>query len=186
MACIPTISFGISIQYERFPLYEALSAASHLLYCAKSDEKKNCMVVRLQKHSGQSLSLLLGNEDCTLLEKILAAGKDKKEEEMLATLGYTLENNRAQITVLNERVAKGAIDKATYTEAWLHLFDNEGQKKAEDYVTEICEIYYDGLLTGCDRALVPDYGEGADGSLQVLLCMLRFKKFMMEKGGREV
>lgn len=58
---VPSLSFGISVCYSNFPLYEALDVSAELLFdIAKS--KKNCTAVRLQKHSGQSEGLLIYND----------------------------------------------------------------------------------------------------------------------------
>jgi CRISPR-associated protein Cmr2 len=46
-----TISFGVSISYYKFPLYEALEAAEHLISTAKK-EGKNRIALRVLKHSG--------------------------------------------------------------------------------------------------------------------------------------
>lgn len=50
----PTLSAGISIQYQKSPLYEALERADSLLHQAKAGAK-NALYVELQKHSGKSL-----------------------------------------------------------------------------------------------------------------------------------
>lgn len=57
----PSISFGISIQYYKYPLKEALEKAfSNLFYKAKSKkEEKNAAILTLIKHSGQVIDLEL-------------------------------------------------------------------------------------------------------------------------------
>lgn len=54
-AIIPSMSFGVSITYYKFPLYEALASARHLLFgVAKNVDGKNAIAWRLQKNSGSS------------------------------------------------------------------------------------------------------------------------------------
>jgi len=49
----PTLSFGVSISYYKFPLYEALEVSRKLLFAdAKSKEGKNAIAVRVLLHSG--------------------------------------------------------------------------------------------------------------------------------------
>ena len=50
----PTFSFGVSVTYYKFPLYEAREAATHQLFgVAKKTRDKNTIALRVQKHSGQ-------------------------------------------------------------------------------------------------------------------------------------
>lgn len=56
----PTLSFGVTVTYEKFPMGEALSLSRHLLEKAKNEERhplKNTIAYTLQKHSGQSSSI---------------------------------------------------------------------------------------------------------------------------------
>jgi CRISPR-associated protein Cmr2 len=54
----PTMSYGISVSYCKFPLNEARDTAHHLLFneAKKDKDRKNKICFRLRKHSGQSLS----------------------------------------------------------------------------------------------------------------------------------
>ena len=59
-----SLSFGIFVAYEKFPLYEALEESGHLLFdIAKDINNKNCVAIRFQKHSGQSEGLIIPNKD---------------------------------------------------------------------------------------------------------------------------
>ncbi|RYC70034.1 type III-B CRISPR-associated protein Cas10/Cmr2 [Spirosoma sordidisoli] len=52
----PTLSFGVSITYYKFPLFEARQAAARqLVGVAKQTDGKNTIGLRIQKHSGQPL-----------------------------------------------------------------------------------------------------------------------------------
>lgn len=52
---VPSMSYGVSITYYKFPLYEVLASARHLLFgVAKNVEGKNAIAWRLQKNSGSS------------------------------------------------------------------------------------------------------------------------------------
>ena len=53
MAPRPTISFGVSISYYKFPLYEALNISRDLLQNRAKAKNKNAVAFRLLKHSGQ-------------------------------------------------------------------------------------------------------------------------------------
>ncbi len=47
-----SLSFGVSISYYKFPLYEALKESREALF-AKAKSKKNAVCVKIRKHSGQ-------------------------------------------------------------------------------------------------------------------------------------
>ncbi len=49
-----TLSFGISIQYHKFPLYEALEKSRNLLFVDAKKGEKNAIAFSVTKHSGQS------------------------------------------------------------------------------------------------------------------------------------
>ena len=63
---LPTLSFGVSVCYHKFPLYEALADSGYLLFGIaknreKDPERRNCTAIRFQKHAGQSEGLLIQN-----------------------------------------------------------------------------------------------------------------------------
>ncbi|MGD9971039.1 MAG: type III-B CRISPR-associated protein Cas10/Cmr2 [Sulfuricurvum sp.] len=53
-----TLSYGFSVTYHKFPLYEALEKSRNALYTSKS-KGKNAITVSAQKHSGQSFELTI-------------------------------------------------------------------------------------------------------------------------------
>jgi CRISPR-associated protein Cmr2 len=55
-----SLSFGIFIANNHFPFYEALSQSADLLF-GVAKAKRNCVAVKLQKHSGQTEALVISN-----------------------------------------------------------------------------------------------------------------------------
>lgn len=56
-----TLSFGVSLTYYKYPLYEALERARNTLFgVAKNYKGKNAIAVSTQKHSGQSFDFCIG------------------------------------------------------------------------------------------------------------------------------
>lgn len=70
---VPTLSFGIAMQYYKFPLYEALAKARSLLDDAKKTAgiRKDSMSVQLTKHSGQTVQFELSNEERGLVKAFI-------------------------------------------------------------------------------------------------------------------
>jgi CRISPR-associated protein Cmr2 len=59
-----TLSFGISITYYKYPLYEALAKSRIALFDkAKGYVGKNAIALSVQKHSGQSFDFCIGKND---------------------------------------------------------------------------------------------------------------------------
>lgn len=60
-----TLSFGISINYIKFPLYEAVENSRDLLFAKAKNEQKNNIAFNVTKHSGQSFTTIIhkGNKE---------------------------------------------------------------------------------------------------------------------------
>ena len=77
------LSFGVSIQYYKHPLYESFALAYHLLQEHAKKGNKNAIALRLQKHSGQSVDLLFSDGESALLTELTQQIDDllKTQEE---------------------------------------------------------------------------------------------------------
>jgi len=60
-----TLSFGVSINYLKFPLYEALENSRELLFSKAKSGQKNNIAFNVTKHSGQSFETIIhrGNQE---------------------------------------------------------------------------------------------------------------------------
>ena len=74
-----TLSFGVSVTYYKYPLYEALAKSREALFkVAKTYKGKNAVALSAQKHSGQSFDFCISKNDAAyeefknLAQKILA------------------------------------------------------------------------------------------------------------------
>ena len=96
----PTMSFGVSISYYKYPMFEALELADKLLAKAKAARGdkplKNNIVFSVQRHSGQTRAALLHKGNVDTLEKynkfvndymknIAETNDSKSEKEKLLT-----------------------------------------------------------------------------------------------------
>jgi len=73
-----TLSFGVSITYYKFPLYEALESSRDALFLkAKKYDNKNAVALNVQKHSGQSFGFCMNKNELAyaqfvqLIDKVL-------------------------------------------------------------------------------------------------------------------
>lgn len=186
---VPTISFGISIQYKKYPLYEALANAQRLLfdeakkhcYRGMTDAAKNSMAIALQKHSGQTMALIVSNENQDILTKIVALGSSLADgEEAVTSVLFTLQTWQFMLEVLNREVREGRIGRAAYERAWMNLFDNIDQKPAESYLKAVCHVWYDELLMGQKK--IEALGDVSGDPMAAFIYLLRMKKFFVERG----
>lgn len=64
----PSISYGVSITYYKFPLYEAKMMSYDLLKEIKASDEKNRILVKFMKHSGQTIPLNIKKEEQNKVE----------------------------------------------------------------------------------------------------------------------
>jgi len=98
----PTLSFGISITYYKYPMNEALDLAGKMLEQAKENDK-NAVAFRVMKHSGQFFGTRLpqdkayysqaGNKDnpAGFLDLLKSEGLEK-EDTFLSSVMYRLQD----------------------------------------------------------------------------------------------
>lgn len=190
----PTLSFGISIQYYKYPLYEAMEVSRRMLDVAKSG-KKNAVAVNLQKHSGQSLSLKISNENIDKIDQFLQLGKNEtRDRQTLHSMIYSVEEfkglydqmfHNAQEEWRNLQEKERGAEK--FVQIWSHLFDNSSQEKYMDYVKETAEFFYRECVVK-EVVLAETLGENegdSDDMTRMTASLLRLKKFFEEKGGEE-
>lgn len=181
---VPTISFGIAIQYVKYPLYEALNKSRELLGAAKSfgdsEKKKNCIAVNIEKHSGQSIGTIIGNEAVEVLRKIMNAvdsdnAADDDKSRVIVNFAHALEEKRALIKVIDDMYL-------SIRTSWDNMFDNADQQIMKDYIHEINDIYYGSLIKN-DRiqAMGVESHDRQEKRFNTLLSLLSLSKFFIEK-----
>ena len=110
---LPTLSFGISVTYYKFPMIEAIKLSQRLLNMAKNSNfpsqwvtdgfvpLKNNIVYSVQKHSGQTRGALLHNDNTKtlnafheLLRTYISSG-EKSQNELVTSLMHSLREKEA-------------------------------------------------------------------------------------------
>ncbi|WP_456389962.1 Cas10/Cmr2 second palm domain-containing protein [Hydrogenimonas sp.] len=93
-----TLSFGVSVTYYKYPLYEALERSREALFGkAKHYEGKNAVAVAIQKHSGQSFDFTIGKKETayTLFKELLSDTLAQRSE-----LPHSLHHKLAKLNTL--------------------------------------------------------------------------------------
>lgn len=98
----PTLSYGISITYYKYPLIEALETADSLLYKSKS-EGGNRLAVRFLKHSGAELPFTLAKQDACFDELFKKMDSQSKETKSLVSrVFYKVRENQAVFELIGK------------------------------------------------------------------------------------
>ena len=117
----PTLSFGVSVTYYKYPMFEALGLSGNLLdkakgYDAPKDSSgnvlKNNIVFAVQKHSGQTRSVLIHKDQSVMsafnkfMNKYLpvdkeedANDKSKSNKKLLSSVMHGLREKEFMLTV---------------------------------------------------------------------------------------
>jgi len=90
----PTLSFGVSITYYKYPLFESIDLAYRQLMSAKAykrnDALKDAVGIRFVKHSGSEFGVLLHKNFLSKLVDAQNGLRDKAAETLLSSLVYKL------------------------------------------------------------------------------------------------
>lgn len=194
---IPTVSFGIAMRYYKYPLYEAFGEARELLSNVKKGVNgagKNSMAVSLQKHSGQSLLLYIGNDDESYGSFKDIFCMDNRNEKKVRSLLYGLDEFS---TLYGMAIRKACDDmsrpgnnpemaKKEFLNIWDNLSDNPNQRDAKKYVRGIAESLFDGFILKKPRITAEGMaasGDYPDSVGAILHAVMRLSKFYEEKAG---
>lgn len=150
----PSISIGLSIQYRKFPLYEAFNDARGLLFgTAKnfSTDYKNNLAVHLRKSSGQSVALTcrmetrasadvhygVYDEYIDFIHKFFVQNAKRADEsnQLMHSVIYHLENHHA---LFQTALEDGSADSIKH--AFQNMFDNDGQSFGTAMLDELAKL----------------------------------------------
>ena len=202
---IPSISFGISIRYYMFPLYEAFEDSRKMLESVKrgiNGEEKNSIGISLRKHSGQSLKLFVGNgsDDFNAFKAFF---NTKGDNLQVHSLLYNLEAFSAlydkayKDAVTSVKNSKNSTDnpetglspsdfdkiRDSFENIWKNLSDNSEQKKYWSYIKYVADMFFNGFVAKTSR--IKSGENGKSDSIKTLESILRLEKFYLEKAGDE-
>jgi CRISPR-associated protein Cmr2 len=152
---VPTQSFGVSISYYKFPLYEALSTSRELLFDKAKKAPKNQLAYRVLKHSGQYFGGVLNMKDnlyknfSDIIEKNL-----EEADRILSSIMYKVQDNATLFSIIGKDDTKiknfidnsfnepvhGLKEKAEYMDAVKSLIHSAFMEKSDAHEA-IGEIY---------------------------------------------
>lgn len=169
-----TISFGVSMQYKKYPLYEALASAKGLLN-EEAKKNKNALALNLNKHSGQSIGFVIENFSSNNITSYISNMIKKcSDEDFLKSALYHIHNQKELFMIgwKNNRIHN----------LFINVFDNSEQKKWTGYLSQVEELI---LHEGLKDFRLSERQDNSDDKTNIdyTLAILKLIKFFTEKGG---
>lgn len=150
-----SLSFGVAVQYVKYPLYEALERARVQLYKAKESCGKrpngseisggNRLGIELVKHSGKTVQLMIENEKLEAIDNLIKYRATTNDQALESVL-YNLQDTEIIFKLLFEKTAQNAFDLQEYKTRFLNNFNNPNQLDYHDYLENIAEFFYNNYL----------------------------------------
>jgi len=165
------LSFGISIQYYKYPLYEALENSRNLLDIdAKEkkkkieDRKKNNIAFRVTKHSGQTFKAIIHKEgemyeNFKLFSSNIQGGDDI--DNFLHSIHHKIENNKPLLKEI-------ASSKEQLQNFFDNYFNEEVHKQYRAFFEQLVAFIYESYRVAKD----------SENPLDKVYATLRFIKFV--------
>lgn len=173
VSAVPTLSFGLSMTYYKFPMFEAKDKSEALLDEAKSScSNKNRIVWSLRKHSGQTIDGVIEKASTRMYAEIqelihyCIAGLP--DDEWLSSVVYWLDKEQEILTTI--------VENANMLHAYMDNNFNEGVHKdsKKDVLTRIREFLEKYMLQLPDK-------DARLSVLRTLYASLRFVLFVKSK-----
>jgi len=166
-----TLSFGISINYIKYPLYEALESSRHMLFGKAKDEPKNAIAFRVIKHSGQGFESVVRKGSKAVYDKFLIFSSNIEEKEDMDNFLHSIHHKIDMHKTTLEQIAG---DKQRLHNFFDNYFNEAGHDAYRAFFVSlidfIYEVYQDGAIA-------------AEEKINLIYATLRFVKFI--KGDKQ-
>lgn len=161
----PSLSFGVSITYYKFPLYEAHRSAQELLFKKAKKQPKNNLALTIQKHSGESFKGVysMRSESYKIFSTLMAHCLQNPNNK-LSSIVFKIRENEELFKVIgaSETQVKNFI-KNSFNEP---VHDEQGKR---DYLNIIIELIPKVFAEKSDP----------DDALQTIYGMIRTVSFLI-------
>ena len=106
-----SLSFGLSISYHKYPLYEALETARKLLFeKAKKEKQKNAVAWKLRKHSGGSFDAIISRKNNDLWDSFMSLILNTEDEETVSAVAHKIRQEETLVKIVLESENNERID----------------------------------------------------------------------------
>ena len=159
----PSLSFGVSITYYKFPLYEAREKAVELLFDKAKNEPKNNIAFRVTKHSGQAFEAVINKSNKELFLKFLeVTSLDEKMDENFLHSIYTKIYNYKKI------LHNIQSDRVKLENFFANYFNESEHKRYKDFFANLVALF-----------VLASNEDSIQDKIDFVYVTLRFKKFLL-------
>ena len=135
-----TLSFGVSVNYHKFPLYEAVNNSANLLFGKAKNENRNNIAFNITKHSGQSFDSIIHKGETKLYGKFLTftSSVAKSEED----IGNFLDSIHHKIKTYETTIKQIKNSKEKLKNFFDNYFNKDDHKKHQDFFENLIEFLH--------------------------------------------
>ena len=159
-----TLSFGITINYIKFPLYEALENSREQLFVKAKNELRNNISFKVTKHSGQSFEALVHKGDEAVYNNFLAFVSSITDEQdntnFLHSIHHKIDSYKTTINLIGKD-----------TKRVQNFFDNYFNETSHDAYREFFRTLVEFISSVYQS-------EKINNKLDLIYATLRFIKFV--------
>jgi len=164
---VATLSFGITINYVKFPLYEALENSREQLFAKAKNDKRNNIAFKVTKHSGQSFESIIHKGNNAIYDKFLTISSNIKDDDKDAD--NFLHSLHHKIDTYKTTLQQIANDKKRLKNFFTNYFNKDIHKKYESFFNTLSEFIYE---------IYQDDSIKKEDKLKLVYATLRFVKFV--------
>lgn len=159
-----TLSFGISINYVKFPLYEAVKNSRELLFAKAKNDQRNNIAFNVTKHSGQSFETIINKSNKEVYDNFLVFTSNIKGGEdmdnFLHSIHHKIDTYKTTINLI-----------ANNKEKLQNFFDNYFNES----IHKEYKSFFESLI---DFIYVVYQDKTIKNKLELIYATLRFVKFV--------
>jgi CRISPR-associated protein Cmr2 len=164
---VATLSFGVTINYVKFPLYEALENSREQLFAKAKNEQKNNIAFKVTKHSGQSFESIIHKGNKVIYDKFLTISSnikddDKDADNFLHSLHHKIDTYKTTL----EQIAN---NKERLKNFFTNYFNKDLHKEYKSFFETLSEFIYE---------IYQDDSIKKEEKLNMVYATLRFVKFI--------
>lgn len=172
-----TLSFGVSVRFYKYPLYEALEASRAALEESKDYKNKQSLTFDFQKHSGQAVKMVVPDEKLNFVDDFIKINTQHDSDTVNSIIYIISELSKLFESASNSDTVKNIIN---------NQFDNPQQEKYADYIKKLSENIVEIIMDSDDRQIiVKDIDLEANVKVKCCEALLRISKFLVEKGNEQ-
>ena len=171
-----SLSYGLSITYYKYPLYEALEKARKLLRdVAKHNSQKKAVAWSLRKHSGGTFEAVFSRKNTELWKKFMDLIDETNDDDMVSAVAHKIRQNDELVRIVLGRKDDGRLDA---------LFENilEYDKGKSSYFEAVKllmpTLFEESKKDNKLEELSDSCGKKEDPFIMSLYAILRIAKFI--------